>query len=370
MPERISKTQRWLDLIAYLLGRRLPVTVEEIMAAVPSYAVALAGGGDRAMASARRMFERDKDELRELGIPLRTQEYSIGGFEQVQGYSLSRRDFYLPYLRILEEERKSETDHARGPSEMMLGPEEARLAFAAVRRVADLPAFPYAAEARSAFRKLAFDLDADRLAGPDILWVDPPGAGELLERLELLSAALLARKRVRFAYRGIRRGERTERDVACYGLFFQRDWYLVGHDATRDALRVFRVARLDDLRPNAASPKQPDYEIPAEFQLEDYLRREAWELGEGEEPAVQAEVLFHFPASLLAARNGSGALIEERADGSALRRFEVQQVDPFLRWVMSQEGEAEIVGPPELEQAMREMVDRVAALYGGEAANG
>jgi predicted DNA-binding transcriptional regulator YafY len=369
MPERISKTQRWLDLIAYLLGRRLPVTVEEIMAAVPSYAVALAGGGDRAMASARRMFERDKDELRELGIPLRTQEYSIGGFEQVQGYSLSRRDFYLPYLRILEEERKSETDHARGPSEMMLGPEEARLAFAAVRRVADLPAFPYAAEARSAFRKLAFDLDADRLAGPDILWVDPPGAGELLERLELLSAALLARKRVRFAYRGIRRGQRTERDVLLRSLLPAR---LVPGGARRHPRRT---AGVPGRSPRRSAPQRRLAEAAG---LRDPRGVPAGGLsaaggvgaGEGEEPAVQAEVLFHFPASLLAARNGSGALIEERADGSALRRFEVQQVDPFLRWVMSQEGEAEIVGPPELEQAMREMVDRVAALYGGEAANG
>jgi proteasome accessory factor B len=367
MPERISKTQRWLDLIAYLLGRRLPVAVEDIMEAVPSYAAATASGDATAVASARRMFERDKDELREMGIPLKTTEYSVDGLEQ-SGYSLPRVDFYLPYLKLLEEGRGSRATEL--PTEVPLTPDEARLAFDAVQRVADLPAFSYAAEARSAFRKLAFDLKKENLSRSNVLWVDPPGTAELLERLKVVSDALLAKKRVRFTYRGIHRGEATARDVAGYGLFFHRDWYLVGHDAMRDALRVFRVARMDDLEPNSSASKQPDYRVPADFRLDAYLQRDAWELGEGEEQPLEAEVLFHFPASILAERNGSGELVEEHPDGSSVRRFEVQQIDPFLRWVMTQAGEAEITGPPELRGAMREMVETVTNLYGGEAENG
>ena len=38
VPERIKKVQRWLDLIAYLVGRRLPVSVEELMERLPAYA--------------------------------------------------------------------------------------------------------------------------------------------------------------------------------------------------------------------------------------------------------------------------------------------------------------------------------------------
>ena len=38
MPEeKITKAQRWLDLIACLLGRRRPMTVEQIFEAVPAY---------------------------------------------------------------------------------------------------------------------------------------------------------------------------------------------------------------------------------------------------------------------------------------------------------------------------------------------
>jgi predicted DNA-binding transcriptional regulator YafY len=370
MPDRITKTQRWLDLIAFLLGRRFPVPVDEIMDGVPAYAGADTGD-ERVRCSVRRMFERDKDELRTLGIPIETVSYTLSsGAEAVEGYQLARRDFYLPYLKLLAEQPGTRSRAGPGDQELELSADEAGLALDAVRRVADLPGFPYAEAAHSAFRKLSFDLDSERLASPSVLWVDPPNTGELLERLRLLSGALLARKRVRFAYRGIQRGQTTARAVAPYGLFFQRDWYLVGHDEARGALRSFRVARMDDVRPNTRAPKTPDFELPSEFRLEQYLRREAWELGVGDEPSVHALVRFRFPASILAARQGRGELVEQHADGSAVRRFELQQIEPFLRWVLSQEGEAEIVGPPDLRAALHRMTHAVAALYGTEEAHG
>ena len=99
MPENISKVQRWLDLITYLIGHHFPVPVEELMERLPAYA---RGGDETARASVRRKFERDKDELRDLGIPLETVIYSINyGAEQAQGYRISRSDFYLPYLKLL-----------------------------------------------------------------------------------------------------------------------------------------------------------------------------------------------------------------------------------------------------------------------------
>src|SRR5690606_13546352 len=97
-----TKTQRWLDLVALLLGRRVPLTVEEIMERLPAYARAWASGEEKARASARRMFERDKDELRAAGIPIDTVRYAINyGAEELEGYRIERGDFYLPYLRLL-----------------------------------------------------------------------------------------------------------------------------------------------------------------------------------------------------------------------------------------------------------------------------
>lgn len=364
MPQ-ISKTNRHLDLIAYLVGRRLPVSVDELMEHVPSYAEKWRTGDDRDRDSVRRAFERDKKELRDLGIPIETVTYR-SNFEETQGYRLARRDFYLPYLKLVGTRRgqSQEPPEQRGTAALEIQPDDAHAALDALHRIADLPSFPYLAEARSAYRKLSFDLDPDAFAAPRVLFVESPGAEEIRERVRVLSEALQARKRVRFRYHGIYRGESTDRDVGGYGLLFQGGhWYLIGHDALRDARRVFRVDRMDDVQPNAARPGTPDYEIPDDFDVVVYTDREAWELNGEEDDVVQATILFHFPLSLWAARNGYGELVEERDDGSVLRAFDVHQVDPFLRWLLGLGGEARVVEPPELRRELEALAERVASRY-------
>jgi hypothetical protein len=101
MATQPTKLQRWLDVIAYLAGRRLPVTVEQLWEAVPAYEAGLEGD-EKAKQTVRRMFERDKDELRGLGIPIETVPFSIHyGREQTVGYRLGAKDFHLPYLRLV-----------------------------------------------------------------------------------------------------------------------------------------------------------------------------------------------------------------------------------------------------------------------------
>ncbi len=368
MPESISKTQRWLDLIAYLVGRRLPVSLEEIMEQVPAYAERWRSDDDTARATARRTFERDKDELRRLGIPLTTVPYTVHyGAETLEGYQIIRRDFYLPYLELLARTSAPAPAPAGDRlrvAEVELREEEAQLAFDALSRMADLPAFPMADEARAAYGKLAFDLDAESFPAEPVLFAERHGAGELVQTLRLLSDALLDHKRVRFRYRGIHRDEVTERDVAPFGLFFRGDWYLVGHDSLRDAVRVFRVARMEQVEMNRMRPRTPDYQIPTDFRLDAYLGREAWELGgDADEPDLLAEVLFRFPTSLWAERNRYGREIHTHADGAAVRRFAVRQVNPFLRWILSLEGEAEILGPSELRAELEAMATAVAAVH-------
>lgn len=385
MSDRKTKTQRWLDLIAYLVGRRYPVTAEHILEAVPAYAEKWTRGDATAQATAKRTFERDKAELRRAGIPLKTVNYHVDYGEPVEGYLIARKDFYLPYLRLIEEAERAEGGGAdpagtagrkdpgaavrrrqAGAETLEIEESAVRDALDALQRVAEMPSFPLREEARSAYRKMVFDLDVTAFPSPRMLFVDRPGAAELVERLRVISDALLARKRVRFRYHGIYRDEATDRDVAAYGLLFQSGhWYMIGHDATRDAIRVFRVGRMEDVSPNPRSPGTPDYEIPETFRLEDYKGRAAWELGaEGEAP-IRAKVLFGFPASLYAERNRHGELIETRPDGSAVRAFDVVQIDPFLRWLLSMEGDATVLEPPELADALRTMAREVVAAHGG-----
>lgn len=381
MPD-ISKTQRLLDLIAFLVGRRLPVPVEEIMEEVPAYAGKWRTGDDTDRATARRTFERDKDELRSYGIPLETVSYSISyGAEQVEGYRIARRDFYLPYLKLVREageegEEDGEAPDAgatergprRGPAgELEIVPDDAGTALEALGHVAELPASPLAHDARSAFRKLAFDLEPERFARAPVLFADRPLDEEVEAATETLFDALQDRKRVRFRYRGIYRDETTDRDVAPYGLLLQHGhWYLVGHDALRDDVRVFRVSRMEALEPETHRPNTSDYEIPGDFDLSAHVDREAWELGEAED-TVEADVLFRFPRTLWVERNELGEPVEERGEEGAVRRFRVRQTGPFLRWILSLEGDARILEPPELARELQVLAREVATLYGGGA---
>jgi proteasome accessory factor B len=363
---RPTKLQRHLDLIAYLVGRRLPVEVEELMEKIPAYAGKWNAGDSKSRGAARRMFERDKDELRQAGIPIRTVPFTVSyGAEEREGYAIDRRDFYLPYLKLVQGAPRTATYRERGRADTVeLTEADAPLALDALRRIAEVPAFPLAAEARSAFRKLAFDIDPAAFdSAARVLFLEPPGSAELSETLRLLSDALLARKRVHFRYHGMYRGETSEREVACYGLLFQHGhWYLIGHDAVRDDVRVFKVGRMADVVANARSPNTPDYQVPADFKVDGYVGRQAWELGEGEE-TIQARVKFRFPQSIWAARNAHGVLEQELTDGSSVRRFELQQVNPFLRWVLSLQGDAEIQEPAELIAELQRMAAIIARTH-------
>jgi proteasome accessory factor B len=370
--EQPTKLQRWLDIIAYLVGRRLPVSADELFRHVPAFAGRWASDDATQRESARRMFERDKDELRRLGIPIRTVPYQTHDSDgPLEGYAIDRRDFYLPYLELVRQTsgRPKHSDRGRR-DEVEVARADAPLALEALRRVADVPGFPLRGEARSAFRKLAFDIDAAAYAtspGP-VLFIDRPGAAELTQTLRTLSDALLARRRVRFGYHGIYRGERTERAVAGYGLMFQHGhWYFIGHDALRDDIRVFRVGRMSDVVVAAGAPNTADYEVPADFELASFAGREPWELGEKDEPPLVARVRFDFPLSLWAERNRHGTLERRGTDGAQTRTFDVHQVDPFLRWILGMEGGADVLDPPELRAELRRLARDVATAHGGRA---
>ena len=366
----ITKPQRWLDLIAFLVKRRFPVSVEEIMEGVPAYAEKWRTEDQTARATVRRMFERDKDELRAADIPLETVDHTIEhGAEQTQGYRLAGRDFYLPYLRIVGGQATDGTRAPAGAMEVAVSTEEAQLAMDALQRVADLPGSPFAAEARSALAKLRFDLlpaaPADTaperpalLEPAPVLFADAMGTGGVGALLRLLGDALRNRRRVRFSYHGIRRGETTERDVAPYGLLYQRGhWYLIGHDATRDAIRVFRLGRIEDAEPGPDN----EYDYDPDFSLSAYAGREPWELGD--DAPLAADVRFEFPLSLWAERNAHGEEVERRAGGAVVRRFEVRQTDPFLRWLQSFAGDAVVEEPAALRRAQAALARETMALY-------
>src|SRR5207302_7363575 len=87
--------ERLLDLVALLLDARKPLTFDDIRRVMPAYQQADA-------ASAKRMFERDKDTLREVGIPVELAATDI--WEVEQGYRIPREQYYLPDVAFSPEE--------------------------------------------------------------------------------------------------------------------------------------------------------------------------------------------------------------------------------------------------------------------------
>src|SRR4051812_30943210 len=82
-----QKLERLLNLTAALLDTRRPLTVEEIGGLIPRY--------PDDPASFRRTFERDKDDLRERGIPVEV-VYPNGNDNSRAGYLIPPERYYLP----------------------------------------------------------------------------------------------------------------------------------------------------------------------------------------------------------------------------------------------------------------------------------
>lgn len=379
-----EKAQRWLDLLAALAGAGSRfLTTEELMSSVEGYASRLGGGEKKDHEAVRRTFERDKKELRDLGIPLEMKRVNVESRGEIEAYQLPRDDFFLPYLKLLQEQpslplpagldpedpalserERRLLDRLRRPSspagQVHLTGEEAAVASEALRLVAELPGFPLASHARSALRKLRFDPGFPDAAAP-VMFLEPPGMAGEAETVRLLSAALLERKGVRFLYRGMYRDQISERRVHPWGLLLQwGHWYLVGLDQDRGERRVFRVGRMEGC---SAGPTG-EYTIPEDFRLSDHVKADPWSLG-SEEDATEVRVRFRFPRSIWAERNGHGhpAGAGGEEEGEGVRIFLVRQLDPFLRWILTMEGDAQIVSPPEVREAFAAMAEAVLVRY-------
>lgn len=369
--------------------------IDDIMRQVPAYRERWLDGDQRARDSVRRMFERDKDELRRLGIPLETRRFTGRGMEESDGYFIPRGEFYLPYLQLVqaagndppergegEEERALPTRPGAGrpPGTVTLTEEEARVAVLALRGVLSLPSFPFGADARRALRKLTFDLapaldapeeDVEGEAGP-IRILERPGGADPQGVLRTLLDALYDRRRTEFRYHSLGRDEVRDRKVAPWGLLFQWGaWYLVGADLDAGEVEApgnARLFRLDRMGKARARGRVGAVQVPADFNLRDLMGRRAWELADEGAEVVEVRVAFRPAAARLAARNGWGELQEVEKGGVELRSFTVHRLDPFLRWVLSLAGDARVVAPVDAARAFVELAQAVWTEHGGPEA--
>jgi proteasome accessory factor B len=208
------RTERLVNLVLCLLSTRRFLTATQIARTVPGYEHD--ENDPREHEAFQRMFERDKAELRELGVPVETGTTSV--FDTEPGYRVAERDYALPDIH--------------------LAPDEA----AAVGLAARLwQSAGLASAASSALLKLrAAGMDVDPTA---TLGVEPVVAGE--PAVDVLLAAVRARRGVRFDYRGSHDDEPVTRHLEPWGVVsWHGRWYVVGYDTDRGAQRSFRLSRV------------------------------------------------------------------------------------------------------------------------------
>src|SRR3954470_7905020 len=181
-----QKLLRWIDLLAALLRRRFPVTLEELSREIMGYLI------NPNKTAVRRMFERDKDELRAFGIPIETvTDPSV----ETTGYRLQPQHFYLPYLILRSvaggpKPKKIDKYGYRALTQLYFEPEHLQAVVDGAARVRQLGDPLLAEHVDSALRKLAADLPVDAGASPQPEVV-PPRAKARPERSEGPNADLL-----------------------------------------------------------------------------------------------------------------------------------------------------------------------------------
>ena len=79
----VGRTERLLNLVIALLAARVPITRNTIQSSIVGY------DPDATPSAFERMLERDKDELRGMGIPIRTVTNASG---EVEGYLLDTEE--------------------------------------------------------------------------------------------------------------------------------------------------------------------------------------------------------------------------------------------------------------------------------------
>jgi proteasome accessory factor B len=347
--------------MAALLRRRFQATFEDIARDVPAYA-----DESKKKDAVMRMFERDKDELRSFGISIDTVEFEDDNGD-ASGYVLDRKGFYLPYLSLAARDGKPGTKPRRvdkygyrALATLVFEPDELEIVSAAAQRIRSLGDTVLAEEAESAIRKLSFDLPIPSSADSGEFAAAMPMPASKENVFEILNDALARRKRVSFSYHTMSTDQNSTRTVEPYGLFFlSAHWYLAARDTEKNDLRNFRLNRMSKLVVNSARSQTSDYDIPASFNLKRHAKsKRPWDIGDGNSDDAIVDFRGSSGATKAAAR--LGVAVEGAADR---RKFKIQRLDSFARWLLSFGGEAIPVAPATLVLTFADLVAETQKRY-------
>jgi proteasome accessory factor B len=314
------KSERLLNLLIMLLVQQHYVSKERIRAILYP---------DARTDAFEKMFERDKEELRSLGVPI-----EVGNidplFDDEPGYRVSPDEFALPDIRLAADEAA-----VVGLATRVW--EHARLAEATTEAVRKLTALG-----------LPLDVSALDIVEPR-LSADEPA-------FDVFWDATQQRQSVEFDYRRPGYLEPLTRHLEPWGVVRHAGrWYVVGLDTDRGEERVFRLSRVVGDARRVGAPAS--YDIPDGVDLRETTRRVA-----PTPHAVQATLLV---------RKGAAATLRRAAESVEQDVPGPDTDSPWDRVVLRREGLVDellafgpgvyVEAPPELRE---EILERLRGVVG------
>lgn len=203
------KVERLLNLVICLLNTQRPITAAQIRDIVPGYPEGAEAFG--------RMFERDKSELRELGVPVSVA--ALSSWDDEVGYRIRPGDYALPDIEL-------EPDEAAAIALAARFWQQASLAGAASGALLKL-------------RAAGVDSDDVSRTGVEVhVTSTEPAFADVWE-------AVQQRRPMTFTYQNPQAPEPAARTIEPWGLVsWHGRWYVAGHDRDRGEPRVFRLDRI------------------------------------------------------------------------------------------------------------------------------
>lgn len=307
-----DRAERLVNLTIAFLEARRPMTLTDLRAKTGYYRQADAEAG-------RRMFERDKDALRSMGIPLRT--VPAPGDTGDVGYALDRREYEL--------------------AEIDLTVEEMSALAVAVGAITD--------------RDLARGLAKVAAVAPDPqpTTADAAVTSSLPSGVDPLVAAIEDRQAVSFRY-APSAGDVAQRTIDPWRIAWRRGRaYVIGRDHERDAQRVFRLDRIEGIiRPVGQAGA---FERPEGIDVEAATSRPG-------PPPVVATLVVDRRHRWLVERAG-GATIEE--EGNQDRLEVTASLDAVVELACELGDRGRVVSPPEAVEATRAALAAIASAHRG-----
>lgn len=323
-----AKNERLLNLLICLMSTRQFLSAERIREAVVAYGRDMSPKGQQAF---ERKFERDKEDLRDLGVVIETGTNSVA--DTIPGYRIKGRDNSLPDLAFTAAEAT------------------------AVALASDWwHSAQFASETQGAVRKL-------RAGG---VAIDSAGTGQWQPQLrgadpafDPLLEATTAHREVAFDYRSRSSNPPvSRRRVQPWGLVsWKARWYVVGHDVDRGERRVFRLSRIVSEVELIGEPNA--FDRPADIDLHAAVGG-----AEFTQP-LRALVRLHGSTAPGLMRLTDGIDQPEDDDVIAIRAR-----DPWAlaSIITPYAGQVEVVGPPEAREAVVHRLRQLAAMSTGEVA--